>query len=123
MHWGYGLFEQIIPTTAVGGRSLAAITHVLADSTVLDGIFIASTYLVTGMMEGINRDELLYQFRKDYFPSLKASVAASVTLAPLEFAYFRFLPVPLRPLFMNLNDIVWDAVISFMAHRSRHHHV
>jgi hypothetical protein len=117
MHWGYGLFEKILPVHS----NLAAITHVIADSLILDTVFVATTLVGTGLMEGLNfHQEIVPQLKNDYIPSMKASCATSVGLAPLEFVCFRYLPVSLRTLAINGVDVVWSGVISFMTHRSRH---
>lgn len=123
MHFGYNLFESIIPIGAAGAAasSVAALTHVIADSIVLDSVFVASTFLVTGIFEGYTMKQLVPQFRTDYIPALKASWVTSVFLLPLEFLCFRCLPLNFRVLAVNFLDIVWDAVISFMAHRNRKH--
>lgn len=118
MHYGYQLFDRIIPIEA-GGGATAALLHVLLDSVFLDAFFVASTFVVTGRMEGYSFRQLLPQLRKDYRPALQASWATSLLVAPIEFACFRFLPLSLRVLAVNFIDVIWDAVISFMAHRSR----
>ena len=118
MHLGYELFEQILP---VGSSSMAAILHVCADSILLDTIFVATTFLMTGWMEGYSHKQLFAQFKCDYIPSLKASFATSFLMMPIEFVCFRFLPLTFRVLAVNFIDVVWDAVISFMAHRNRKH--
>lgn len=120
MHYGYNLFEHILPTTASGeGSILAAIVHVLADSILLDSIFVATTFIVTGFIEGYKASQIREQIRNDYFPTLKASWAASTLVFPIELACFRLLPLSFRVLAVNCIDVLWDAVISFMAHRSR----
>lgn len=123
MHLGYNLFETIIPVahhSSSLASSLAALSHVLADSIILDSIFIASTFIMTGIFEGCSiRKELIPQFRVDYLPSLKASWLTSMALLPIEFVCFRCLPLSFRVLAVNFIDVVWDAVISFMAHRNR----
>lgn len=127
MHLAYDLFETILPvsTGAAGaGSGLAAISHVLADSIFLDSLFVATTFIVTGVMEGYNRRQLASQLKSDYLPTLKASWVTSLGLLPIEFLCFRYLPVSLRVMAVNFIDVIWDTVISFMAHRSRggHHH-
>lgn len=117
MHFGYELFDHVLPIHS--GGSGAAILHVLADSVFLDAIFVASTFVVTGRMEGYRFRQIVPQLRKDYLPALKASWATSVFLMPIEFVCFRFLPLSYRVLAVNFIDVIWDAVISFMAHRSR----
>ena len=115
MHFGYELFDRVLPIRGNG----AALAHVLADSIFLDAIFVATTYVVTGRMEGYKFRQVIPQLRKDYLPTLKASWATSTFLMPIEFICFRFLPLNYRVLAVNVLDVIWDGVISFMAHRSR----
>lgn len=119
MHCGYNFFESVLPISG-SGSTFAALVHVVLDSVVLDSIFVASAFLATGLMEGYRlRQHIVPQFRQGYVPALKASWATSATLLPVEFICFRFLPVALRTLAVSLTDIVWDAIISLMAHRHR----
>jgi hypothetical protein len=83
MHYGYNLFESILPA---GTSSLAALSHVIADSILLDGFFVASTFLATGIMEGYTHKDLIPQFKADYFPTLQASFATTRSLLSLSFA-------------------------------------
>eukprot|EP00977_Amphora_coffeiformis_P013927 scaffold3806_cov169-Amphora_coffeaeformis.AAC.3 len=115
MHFAYDLFDRVLPIHGNG----AALVHVLADSIFLDAIFVAATYIVTGRMEGYKFRQVMPQLRKDYLPTLKASWATSIFLMPVEFVCFRFLPLNYRVLAVNFIDLIWDGVISFMAHRSR----
>jgi hypothetical protein len=116
MHWGYNAMERILP---VGGH-VAAMIHVIADSIVLDSLFVATAMIGTGLLEGYKfRKDILPQLKRDYAPTVKAGWATSVTLMPLVFVCFRFLPVTLRTVAMNLTDVVWNGIISFMAHRNR----
>lgn len=122
MHYGYALFERILPIaggTASAASAVAAIMHVLADSVFLDSFFVASRFFTTGIMEGLSWQELIPQFKSIYIPSLQASWATSLLLCPLQFSCFRYLPLSFRVLSVNCIDVIWDAVLSFMAHRSR----
>ena len=117
MHLGYNLFEQILPVQG----TFAALTHLVADMLVLDSFFVASAFFNTGIMEGYDlRKHIIPQFRRDYASTLKASWATSIMLMPLGFLCFRFLPVALRTVAMNMTDVIWDAIVSFMTHRNRH---
>jgi hypothetical protein len=116
MHFGYAFFEHLVP---VSTSPLAAMLHVIADSILLDSIFVATTFLVTGLFEGYRWQHLSSHLRSDYSSTLKASWGTSLALMPLEFVCFRYLPVSLRVLAVNFIDVVWDAVISFMVHRKR----
>jgi hypothetical protein len=124
MHVGYEMFERVLPIGGSTGASssLAAILHVVADSLFLDCIFVATTFIITGLMEGYSFQQLFSQFKSEYVPSVKAGLATSTMLMPIEFVAFRFLPLHFRVLAVNCIDVVWDAVISFMAHRNRKDH-
>jgi hypothetical protein len=94
--------------------------HVVADSLVLDSLFVGTAMIGTGLLEGYKfRQDIVPQLKRDYAPTLKAGWATSVTLMPLVFLCFRFLPLTLRTVAMNLTDVVWGGIVYFMAHRSR----
>ena len=117
MHLGYNLFEHLLPVQG----TFAALTHLVADMLVLDSVFVATAFINTGIMEGYDlRKHIIPQFRRDYADTLKASWATSIMLMPLGFLCFRFLPVALRTVAMNMTDVIWDAIVSFMTHRNRH---
>jgi len=118
LHLAYELFERVLPSTS---STWAALCHVVADSVFLDALFVATTFVVTGLVEGYTPKEMLKQLKRDYKSTLMASWATSIGLFPLGFVCFRYLPVPLRVLAVNCIDVVWGAVVSFFAHRNRRH--
>lgn len=126
MHLGYEIFERLLPIATehdignAASAALAAVLHVVADTVVLDSFFVAFTFISTGLMEGMHPRELWVQFRADYWSSLTASWATSVALCPIQFCFFRYLPLQLRVLSVNCIDLVWGAAQSFMSHRNRH---
>merc|ERR1712226_1099152 len=103
----------------MGSGLTAAMMHVLADTLILDSVFVATTIWVTGLLEGYSIRQLVPQFRKDYVPALKAGCATSIVVMPVELPCFRYLPLSFRVLAVNFIDIFWDAIISHMAHKSR----
>ncbi|KAL3916782.1 MAG: hypothetical protein SGILL_005022, partial [Bacillariaceae sp.] len=117
LHFAYNVLESIIPV-AGPYASLAALIQVLIDDFILDAIFVAIMFVTTGVAEGYTR-QIIPQFRKDYFNTIKAGWVTSLLLMPLEFVCFRFLPLNFRVLGMNVIDIFWEAIISFMVHRRR----
>lgn len=122
MHFGYELFEAILPiadSTTGPASAIAAMIHVAADSILLDSVFIASRFFTTGLMEGFSLVDLLPQFKSVYVPSLKASWATSLVMCPIQFSCFRYLPLSFRVLSVNFIDVIWDTVLSFMAHQCR----
>ena len=120
MHYGYDLFETVVPTVGGGSalyRSIAALTHVLADCVLLDAIFVMTGIVFTGLLEGHRfRQQVIPNLRRVYLPTLKASVMTCGLLAPLQFLSFRFLPLSLRVLSVNAVDLIWTGVISFVSH-------
>ena len=120
MHYGYDLFEQIVPTTTAAASGmyacLAALSHVIADSVFLDGIFVMTGIIATGLLEGHPLRKVVPNLRNVYVPTLKASVMTSSALMPLQFLSFRFLPVQLRVLSVNAVDLIWTGVVSFVSH-------
>jgi len=135
LHFGYGWLERAIPTVAVANpcgaadsvekawcawsASQAAAAHVLIDDFVFDAVFIAIMFVSTGIGEGYYLRQIWNQCRKDYVPAVKTMWKTSFLLMPLEFCLFRFLPLRLRVLGMNLIEILWDAIVSFMIHKRR----
>jgi Mpv17 / PMP22 family len=117
LHIAYDLLESAIPV-AGPHASLAAMAHVLIDNFVLDAIFVAVMFVSTGIAEGYAH-QIIPQLKKDYVSTMKAGWATSIMLMPLLFVCFRFLPLNFRVLGMNIIDIFWEAIISYMVHRRR----
>jgi Mpv17 / PMP22 family len=119
MHFAYEFMEHVLPIAASSHSTMAAIMHVLADTLLLDSIFVATTFLSTGILEGYAPKQLLGQFRKDYIPTIKVGWMTSFLVMPIEVACFRFFPLSFRVLAVDMIDILWDSVMSFMMHRNR----
>ncbi len=116
MHYGYDLFETLIPTVGGGSalyRSFAALTHVMADCILLDAVFVMTGIVCTNLLEG---KQVIPNLRRVYWPTLKASIMTCGLLAPLQFLSFRFLPLSLRVLSVNAVDLIWNGVVSFVSH-------
>jgi len=120
MHYAYDWLETLIPvhTSNTISPALAALLQVILDDTLVDTAFILVTFITTAIGEGYMKD-LPRQLRKDFIPTVKAGWATSFFLLPIEFVCFRFLPVSLRVLGMNLVDVVWETMVSFAMHRNR----
>jgi hypothetical protein len=117
LHFAYNIMESIIPVSGPHA-SLAALSQVLIDNFILDSIFVAVMFVTTGIAEGYAR-QIIPQLKKDFFTTVKAGWVTSLLLIPLEFVCFRFLPLNFRVLGMNIIDIFWEAMISYMVHRRR----
>ena len=119
LHFAYNFMEYLLPTT-LGGRSaiFASLGHAFLDNFVLDTIFLAIMFFTTGIAEG-HIHEIIPQFRKDFVPTLKMGWFAGLCLLPIQFLLFRFFPLSLRVLGVNIIDIFWEAYVSYMVHRRR----
>ena len=123
LHIMYNWLEHLVPVAGATGlsASLAALTQVLIDDFVLDSIFVAIMFVTTGIGEGHARG-IIPQFQNEYFSIVRASWMTSIALIPIQFMCFRFLPLSFRVLGINFIDIIWGAMVSFMAHRNRKGH-
>lgn len=124
MHFVYDWMETILPIegSEASVTWIHAMIHVLIDSVLLDCLFVATLMVFTGVLEGkvgVIAKELQY----DFIPTLKASWMSNFFFSPLEFLLFKFVPAKLRVLAINIQDIIWNAVVSYMAHRSRKEHL
>jgi hypothetical protein len=117
LHVAYNVLESVIPV-AGPYASLAAMSHVVIDNFLLDAVFVAAMFVSTGIVEGYTK-QILPQLKKDYFNTIKTGWATSIALMPFVFVCFRFLPLSFRVLGMNIIDIFWEAIISYMVHRRR----
>lgn len=134
MHYAYDFLEKKVPIEdakdvdeqfgqieqAPSWKSWAAATfHVLVDTFLMGPIYVLSIMLTSSVFEG-----KLSTLRKDlvsnFGPTFKASLYASLGFMPMQVLAFRILPSQFRLLYMNLQDIIWNAVVSFMAHKSCH---
>ena len=99
---------------------LDTILQVLVDIFVMDSIFTATLMVTSGLLQGQSWRCLLYhELRDSYWMAVQVSWSASLGMAPLQCINFAFLPVEYRVLMTNLQDVVWNAAVSYMAHRGR----
>lgn len=120
LHYAFEFMEHVVPTdtSSDGHASLAALLHVLLNDYVVDSVYLALSFVFVTAAEGHTGD-MVQIFQKDFFNTLKASWGTSIALIPVEFLSFLYLPLSFRVLAMNFLDIIWGAIISFVAHRSR----
>lgn len=100
-------------------RWCAALTHLLFDTLILCPLFVLTIMVFTSLAEGEVKN-LAYEVRYNFAGTYYIATLASLVFAPLQLLAFRILPINLRLLYMNVQDIFWNAIVSFMTHRSRH---
>lgn len=122
LHYAYNLLEWMVPVSGAAaglGATMAAMTQVFIDDFILDALFVGILFLTTGLGEGYRLGDVWNQLRKDYVGAVKTSWMTSVVLMPMQFCLFRFFPLSVRVLGMNLIDVFWEGMVSFMVHRRR----
>ena len=137
MHYAYDYMEHLVPVhdgddneegkndgnfakrkMSSVSKWIAASFHVLADIFFLGPIFVFTMIFFTSIIEG-RIDTFLPELVMDFGPALWASTLASFSFVPFQLFAFKYLPIKFRILYMNLQDIIWNAVVSVMAHKSR----
>ena len=122
LHFAYNFLEWLVPVSGAAtgmAATIAAITQVLIDDFIFDAFFVGIMFFTTGLGEGYSFRNICKQVRKDFVGTVKTSWATSILLMPIEFVLFRFFPLSVRVLGMNLIDIVWEGMVSYLVHRRR----
>lgn len=135
MHYAYDYMEQMLPISKsvlsfdeidvlaplqvfLRNQWTASFLHVAVDIMILGPLYVLSIMITSGLIEG-NRSTIWPEFKLDFLPTVRASTITSILFSPIQMLAFKVLPVHLRLLYMNIQDIVWNSVVSFYAHRSR----
>jgi hypothetical protein len=141
MHYAYDFLEYLVPIHGIDSdgeqhvaqdqaesqkrnveslkRWGAAIFHVLSDIFLLGPFYVLFIMTSTSIFEGriwSLRTDLLSNFLSTF----KTSVVVSLGFMPFQVSAFRVLPTQFRLLYINMQDIIWSAAVSFAAHKSRH---
>jgi hypothetical protein len=97
-----------------------SVVHMAVDTFLLDPVFIANAFVCSGLLEGkALAAELLPQLYDELWPTTRASWSTSAFMSPVEYCIMSQVPPVYRVLAINANDIVWNALVSFFAHRQR----
>mmetsp|Transcript_29175 Transcript_29175/g.53812 ORF Transcript_29175/g.53812 Transcript_29175/m.53812 type:complete len:203 (-) Transcript_29175:180-788(-) len=136
LHYVYEFYEWVIPThdgdttntednrtdnhSAPKRRFSAALAHTLFDNFVMVIVYITVLMVTTALLEG--RHALIpHELMHDLIPAVKVSWKVSIMgFAPLQLLSFHFLPIKLRVLAVNVLDVVWVTVMSYVTHLNRH---
>mmetsp|Transcript_6266 Transcript_6266/g.10887 ORF Transcript_6266/g.10887 Transcript_6266/m.10887 type:complete len:305 (+) Transcript_6266:57-971(+) len=122
MHFFYHYLDLLIPVDSVDSSATqkwaVSILQVSIDCLVMDFIFVATLMITTAILEGKARN-IRKELKEEYFKGVKAAWMSSMLIAPLQCCLFRYVPIAFRVLAMNFQDIIWNAAISYVAHRTR----
>jgi Mpv17 / PMP22 family len=124
LHFAFELMEHVLPSHEDDSKSWISTTtilHVLANDFVVDTIYLFLSFIFVALAEGLGRD-LPNLIRRDFPATIQASWGTCIVFMPVEYLCFSKLPLSLRVLSMNLIDVLWGSIISYVTHRSRRPH-
>lgn len=110
-HFLYAALEAAFP---VGAAARNVWIQLGVDQLVAAPVFLAVFFPAFGLLSGRGVAEVVAQTRRDYIPSLRVTYAV---FPVFQWASFTFLPPPLRVLAVNVVDLGFNAVLSYMANR------
>jgi len=136
-HFGYDFLDTIIPISS--SSDINALLQVLIDCIIFDATFVFLLYISSGTIENYKKAPIIIEqvdddndrsherqhpievlstvsLQNKLLPAILASWKMSMVTAPIEYILFRYFPLRLRVLGMNLIDLLWDGVISFVLH-------
>lgn len=135
MHYAYNMYESVVPIqvdedggdgdddNGLAVRNMRRKVRAALIQILFDIVFMAFPYVFTMMAMSAIIEGRLGGFRKelmcDFLPAVKGSWVASCGLGPIQFFSFLYLPVQLRALAVNLTDIIWVSVVSYVTHIKR----
>jgi len=137
-HFGYDFLDTIIPISS-SSSDINALLQVLIDCIAFDATFVFLLYISSCTIENYKKAPIIIEQVDDdngrsherqypievlstvsltnkLLPAILASWKMSMVTAPIEYILFRYFPLRLRVLGMNLIDLLWDGVISFVLH-------
>ena len=137
-HFGYNFLDTIIPISS-SSSNINALLQVLIDCIIFDATFVFLLYISSGTIENYKKAPIVIgqvdddndsshehqhqlevlssvSLKNKLLPAILASWKMSMVTAPIEYILFRYFPLRLRVLGMNLIDLLWDGVISFVLH-------
>lgn len=118
LHFSYELMDVMISHMSLNCRWFEAFLQLFIDFFVLDSMFVATLMIISGVLEGRYRD-IPRELRTEYVGAVRGSWVSSVIMVPIQFLNFGFMPLRFRTIVTNMQDVVWSANVSYMAHRYR----
>lgn len=111
LHLTYNWLEHAIPSHK--GSAWATLMQVLIDEFICDPIDVGIYIIATSIVEGKNVRKRL---KEKYWITLIDGMVVSLALCPIQFISFRYLPVETRVLVVNLCDLIWMSIVSYISH-------
>ncbi|KAL7527864.1 hypothetical protein ACHAXR_002171 [Thalassiosira sp. AJA248-18] len=145
LHYVYEFYERVLPThdnsnnstndnhhqssaasSAEANRQnnrflIPALIHVLFDNFIMVSVYIAVLMVTTGLLEGRHYAFIPHELKHNLVPAILVSWRVSIMgFVPMQLLAFHYLPMKLRVLAVNVLDVIWVTVMSYVTHRNRH---
>ena len=117
LHYAYDWLDTV--TFGIESAWTDTMLQVVIDILLMDSIFTATLMVTSALLQGHTVARVLTELRYDYVSADRAAWISSLAMAPLQVCNFELVPVEFGVLITNLQDIVWNAAISYMAHWKR----
>jgi len=117
LHYAYDYMETCILSLAVNAW-IRSLFQVILDIIVLDTILTGTFMITSGLLQG-RKNKIIAEMKSDYLPAVRVAWLSSLGMAPIQLVNFRFVPLRFRVLVTNFQDVLWNAAVSYMTHRSR----
>ncbi|KAI4319649.1 hypothetical protein MLD38_033226 [Melastoma candidum] len=109
LHFWYQNLSRLITVPGASGALMRLIVDQFIFSPIFIGVFLSA--LVT--LEG-RPSEVLLKLRQEWFPAVLANWKLWI---PFQFLNFRFVPQQFQVLTANVIALVWNVILSFLAHK------
>jgi Mpv17 / PMP22 family len=124
LHYAYNWMDEHVnfygPDATVLQHTIETLIQVAIDIFVFDSVFALTLLLTSAVLQRRTCQQIITELRTELVPAIYVSWLSAGGMAPLQFLNFGIVPVQFRVLVTNLQDVIWSASVSYMAHRSRH---
>lgn len=116
LHYAYDSFEGFMTSWEIGNIWVESVVQTFMDIIVLDAFFTGTLMVTSAALQG---HDIFKELKNDYIPAVYVAWLSSFSMAPLQLMNFGIIPLRYRVLVTNFQDVLWNAAVSTMAHRSR----
>lgn len=99
------MLSRVIP----GNSVRAVVSKMVIDQTVFAPTIIASFFIGQGFLEGRTVDEVKEKFQRAFVPAMLANWSV---WPAAQFVNFKFVPLPLQALYVNVVSLGWNTYLS-----------
>ena len=118
LHYAYDQMEESVTSLGIANVWMETVLQVFLDILVLDSLFTGTLMVTSALLQGRSKD-IISELKNEYVPAVRVAWLSSLSMAPLQFLNFGLIPLRFRVLITNFQDVIWNAAVSFMAHRKR----